>query len=333
MESIDQGRRNVLLGAAALGAGGWAVPAAAAADAFPQRPIRFVVPFNAGGSTDVMARGLAEAMSKHLGQPIVVENRTGASGMLGTDHVAKSAPDGYTVAVSLSTSLLINQFLYNKMSYNPLKDLLMLSQLVKAGTVLVVHPSVPANTMQELLAWVKANSGKLSYGSWGVGSYAHLAGAYMSNSQKADMNHIAYKGEAPMLQELIGGQLQLCFAGAQGTKPFIDAGRLKAIGVTGRERMEVLPQLATIYEQGVTDDAYQLTGWVGMAVPAKTPQPVVDKLYAALQKVSQEKKVTDMLRATGFQAYFSNPQEFAKSYRAEMPVWQHLVDEAGARVD
>ncbi|WP_413788757.1 Bug family tripartite tricarboxylate transporter substrate binding protein [Comamonas halotolerans] len=332
MESIDIGRRSVVMGTVAAGAGLWALPSISAQD-FPKRPIRFVVPFNAGGSTDVMARGLAEAMSKPLGQPIIVENRTGASGMLGTDAVAKSAPDGYTVAVSLSTSLLINQFLYSKMSYKPLEDLIMLSQLVKAGTTLVVHPSVPANTMKELLAWVKSQKGKVAYGSWGVGSYAHLAGAYMSITQNADMNHIAYKGEAPMLQELIGGQLQLCFAGAQGTKPFIDAGRLKAIGVTGRDRMEVLPNLPTIYEQGVTDDVYELTGWVGMAVPAKTPKPVVDKLYAALQVAANQPKVASMLKATGFLPHFSSPEDFAQSYAAEMPVWRRLVEVAGARVD
>lgn len=332
MESIDQGRRNVLVGAAALSAGVFALPSVAAED-YPKRPIRFVVPFNAGGSTDVLARSLAEAMSKPLGQPIVVENRTGASGMLGTDHVAKSNPDGYTVAVSLSTSLLINQFLYSKMSYNPLKDLLMLSQLVKAGTVLVVHPSVPANNMKELLAWVKANKGKLSYGSWGVGSYAHLAGAYMSTSNQAEMSHIAYKGEAPMLQELIGGQMQLAFAGALGTKPFIESGRLKAIGVSGRERMEILPNLPTIYEQGFKDEAYQLTGWVGVALPSGTPKPIVEKLYAALSEATKNEKLQSTVRSAGFQPYFSNPETFAKTYAQEMPVWKELVRIADAKVD
>ena len=177
MDCNNTTRRQLMLAAAAAaGTSLVGLPVWAKA-AYPSKPIRFIVPFNPGGATDIVARVLGEAMSKKLGQPIVVENKAGASGMLGTDQVAKSAPDGYNVVLSLSTSLLINQFLYSKMAYNPQKDLLMLSELASAPVTLVVHPSVPANNMQELLAWVKANKSKVSYGSWGVGSYAHLGGA------------------------------------------------------------------------------------------------------------------------------------------------------------
>src|SRR5690606_9470773 len=161
-------------------------------------------------------------------------NKVGASGMLATDYVAKSAPDGYTVTFSLSTALLINQFLYTRMPYNPQTDLLMLSQIASAAVVLVVHQSVPASDMKSLLAWVKANKGKVSYGSWGVGSYAHLGGAYMSKVTDSDMVHAPYKGEAPMMQDLLGGQLQVCFTSALNAKPHIESGRIKAIGVTGK---------------------------------------------------------------------------------------------------
>lgn len=237
------------------------------------------------------------------------------------------------MVVSLSTSLLINQFLYTKMAYNPQKDLLMLSLLASAPVTLVVHPSVPANNMKELLAWVKAHKGKVSYGSWGVGSYAHLGGAYMSKSMDADMTHVAYKGEAPMIQELIGGQLQLCFSSAQNTKPFIDSGRLKAIGVTGKSRMSVLPQLPTIYEQGVTDDAYAIAGFVGMALPAGTPKDVVDVLSAAIQDAAQDPKVKERIDGAGFLPVFSSPEGFAKAYAQAAPVWKSLIEVADARVD
>lgn len=333
MDTIQTNRRQ-FIAATALAAGTSLIglPAWAKA-AYPAKPIRFIVPFNPGGATDIVARVLGEAMSKKLGQPIIVENKAGASAMLGTDQVAKSAPDGYNVVLSLSTSLLINQFLYSKMSYNPQKDLLMLSELASAPVTLVVHPSVPANNMQELLAWVKANKSKVSYGSWGVGSYAHLGGAYMSKTMDADMSHVAYKGEAPMIQELIGGQLQLCFSSAQNTKPFIDSGRLKAIGVTGKTRMNVLPHVPTIFEQGVTDDAYAIAGFVGMALPAGTPKEVVDTLYAALKEASQDPKVKERMDGAGFLSVFSTPEEFAKTYAQAAPVWKKLVEVAEAKVD
>lgn len=333
MDTIHTNRRQFIAATAmAAGTSLIGLPAWAKA-AYPNKPIRFIVPFNPGGATDIVARVLAEAMSKQLGQPVVVENKAGASAMLGTDQVAKSAPDGYNVVLSLSTSLLINQFLYSKMAYNPQKDLRMLSLLASAPVTLVVHPSVPANNMQELLAWVKANKGKVSYGSWGVGSYAHLGGAYMSKTMDADMSHVAYRGEAPMIQELIGGQLQLCFSSAQNTKPFIDSGRLKAIGVTGTGRMSVLPNVPTIYEQGVTDDAYAIAGFVGMALPAGTPQEIVNALSAAIQEASKDAKVQERIEGAGFLSVFSTPEAFDQTYAQAAPVWKSLIEVAEAKVD
>ena len=333
MDQIQTNRRQLLVAAAAAAGSSLVGLPACAKTAYPVKPIRFIVPFNPGGATDIVARVLGEAMSKKLGQPIIVENKAGASAMLGTDQVAKSAPDGYNVVLSLSTSLLINQFLYSKMAYNPQKDLLMLSEIASAPVTLVVHPSVPANNMKELLTWVKANKSKVSYGSWGVGSYAHLGGAYMSKTMDADMSHVAYKGESPMIQELIGGQLQMCFSSAQNTKPFIESGRLKVIGVTGKQRMTVLPNVPTIYEQGVTDDAYAIAGFVGMALPAGTPKDVVDVLYAALKEASQDPKVKERIDGAGFLQVFSSPEEFAKTYAQAAPVWKSLIQTADAKVD
>lgn len=337
--SIPVTRRDLLQGLAAIGGGSLLATGAGSAlaqagkPAWPAKPIRVVVPFNAGGATDIIARTIGEALAKRLGQPVVVDNRGGAAGILGTEAVAKAAPDGHTLMVSLSTSMLINQFLYTKLPYNPQKDIALISQIAAAPVTLVVHPSVPANNMKELLAYVKANKGKLSYGSWGVGSYAHLAGAYMSKTMDADMNHAAYKGEAPMIQELIGGQLQLCFSSALNTKPFIDSGRLKAIGVTGKERMDILPKLPTIYEQGVHDDAYSIFGWVAMGAPAGVPKEVVDQLYGHLREIIKEAKVLERIAGAGFIPMTNSPQAFRENYQRDMPVWKALVEQAGARLD
>ena len=335
MEITHINRRAMLQGLAALGGGGLLATAHAqgARTPWPTRPIRLVVPFNAGGATDIIARTVGEALSQRIGQPVVVDNKGGAAGILGTDAVAKAAPDGHTLLLSLSTSMLINQFLYAKLPYDPQKDLALVSQIAAAPVTLVVHPSVPANDMKELLAHARANRGKLSYGSWGTGSYAHLAGAYMSKTTGSDMTHSPYKGEAPMIQDLIGGQLQFCFSSALNTKPFIEAGRLKAIGVTGRERMQILPQLPTIYEQGVTDDAYSIFGWVAMGAPAGTPRDIVEALHGHLREVARDPKVLERVAGAGFMPLFNSPQEFQRNYRHDMPIWKALVEAADARLE
>ena len=328
-------RRSVLQGMAALGSTGLLGTALAQTGkaAWPTKPIRLVVPFNAGGATDIIARTVGEALSKRIGQPVVVDNKGGAAGILGTDAVAKAPADGHTLQLTLSTSMLINQCLYTKLPYNPQKDLALITQVAAAPVTLVVHPSVPANNMKELLAYVKAQKGKLSYGSWGTGSYAHLAGAYMSKTTDSDMVHVAYKGEAPMIQELIGGQLQLCFSSALNTKPFIDSGRVKAIGVTGKQRMDILPKVPTIFEQGVQDDAYSIFGWVAMGAPAGIPKEIVDQLSAHLREVAKDPKVVERIAAAGFLPMMNSPQEFQQNYQRDMPIWKALVEAAGARLD
>ena len=335
MNFPEMNRRALLQGAAALGTTSLLGTAAAQAGkaAWPTKPVRLVVPFNAGGATDIIARTVGEALARRIGQPVVVDNRGGAAGILGTDAVAKAPADGHTLLVSLSTSMLINQFLYTRLPYNPQKDFALVSQIAAAPVTLVVHPSVPASNMKELLAYVKANKGKLSYGSWGTGSYAHLAGAYMSKTMDADMTHSPYKGEAPMIQDLIGGQLQLCFSSALNTKPFIEAGRLKAIGVTGRQRMEILPQVPTIFEQGVQDDAYSIFGWVAMGAPAGLPKEIVDQLHAHLREIAKEPKVLERIAGAGFMPMMNSPQEFQQNYQRDLPIWKALVEAAGARLD
>ncbi|RZM04619.1 MAG: tripartite tricarboxylate transporter substrate binding protein [Variovorax sp.] len=336
MNHSEINRRSMLQGLAVLGGGlmGAAqAQAQTARTAWPGKPVRVVVPFNAGGATDIIARTVGEALSQRIGQPVVIDNKGGAAGILGTDAVAKAAPDGHTLLVSLSTSMLINQFLYTKLPYDPQKDLALVSQIAAAPVTLVVHPSVGANDMKELLAYARANKGKLSYGSWGTGSYAHLAGAYMSKTTGSDMTHSAYKGEAPMIQDLIGGQLQFCFSSALNTKPFIEAGRLKAIGVTGRQRMQILPQVPTIFEQGVQDDAYSIFGWIAMGAPAGTPREIVDALHGHLREIARDAKVQERIVGAGFLALMNSPDEFRRNYQRDMPVWKALVEAADAKLD
>jgi tripartite-type tricarboxylate transporter receptor subunit TctC len=337
MNHSEINRRSMLQGLAVLGGGlmgaAQAQTAQTARTAWPGKPVRVVVPFNAGGATDIIARTVGEALSQRIGQPVVIDNKGGAAGILGTDAVAKAAPDGHTLLVSLSTSMLINQFLYTKLPYDPQKDLALVSQIAAAPVTLVVHPSVGANDMKELLAYARANKGKLSYGSWGTGSYAHLAGAYMSKTTGSDMTHSAYKGEAPMIQDLIGGQLQFCFSSALNTKPFIEAGRLKAIGVTGRQRMQILPQVPTIFEQGVQDDAYSIFGWIAMGAPAGTPREIVDALHGHLREIARDAKVQERIVGAGFLALMNSPDEFRRNYQRDMPVWKALVEAADAKLD
>ncbi len=334
MNHSEINRRSMLQGLAVLGGGLMgAAQAQTARTAWPGKPVRVVVTFNAGGATDIIARTVGEALSQRIGQPVVIDNKGGAAGILGTDAVAKAAPDGHTLLVSLSTSMLINQFLYTKLPYDPQKDLALVSQIAAAPVTLVVHPSVGANDMKELLAYARANKGKLSYGSWGTGSYAHLAGAYMSKTTGSDMTHSAYKGEAPMIQDLIGGQLQFCFSSALNTKPFIEAGRLKAIGVTGRQRMQILPQVPTIFEQGVQDDAYSIFGWIAMGAPAGTPREIVDALHGHLREIARDAKVQERIVGAGFLALMNSPDEFRRNYQRDMPVWKALVEAADAKLD
>lgn len=324
--------RRQLLALGAGTAGAIALPAARA-QAYPAKPIRVVVPYQAGGATDVIARVFGDKLAARLGQPVVIDNKAGAGGILGTDTVAKAAPDGYTLLVTLSTSILINQFLYTKLPYNPQKELALVSQLAAAPITLAVHPSVPVKTGPELLAYMAAHKGKVSYGSYGIGSHAHLAGAHMSRVQNADMVHVAYKGEAPMLQDLIGGQVQMAYASALGVKPHAETGRLRIVGVTGPRRMSVLPDVPTLLEQGMTDDVYGVVGFIGMAAPAGMPRELVERVAREVQAIGQLEEVRTRIASMGFETAANGARDFEAVYKKDLPVWQKLVQESGARLD
>jgi tripartite-type tricarboxylate transporter receptor subunit TctC len=301
--------------------------------AWPSKPIKLVVPYAAGGATDITARTIGEKLSARLGQPVLVDNRGGASGITGTDHVFKSPPDGHTLLVSLGTTMLINQYLYEKLPYNPHKDQALITQIALAPVVLLVHPQLPVSTAPELMAHIEANKGKIAYGSWGMGSYAHLAGTSLSNKLNADMSHVAYKGEAPMLQDLVGGQLQMAFASLQAARPYIESGRLKPLGVTGAQRMDALPKLATMSEQGVKDEVFQVTGWLGMSAPANTPPEVLARLGTEMQAIIALPDVRERIQQMGFIPVGSSPEQFNAQFKNDAPVWERLVKMSGAKLD
>lgn len=325
-------RRQVLAHAAiavmALCAG-----TSALAQAYPAKPIKLIVPYAPGGATDIIARTLAEKLSDRLGQPVLIDNRAGAGGVTGTDAAAKAAPDGYTFLVSLGTTVLINQFLYEKLPYNPSRDFALVSQLALAPVTLLVNPNSAIKNASDLKVHILKNPGKLSYGSWGMGSYAHLAGAYLSQNLKADMTHAAYKGEAPMLQDLVGGQIDFAFASAQTAKPYIDSGKLRSIAVTGEQRMSVLPSVPSMSEQGFKDDIFRVTGWIAMAAPAKTPADVVQRVSAEVRAIVALPETQDRINKMGFIPVGNTPEQFAVVYKNEFPVWERVVKLSGAKLD
>ncbi|HVL46611.1 MAG TPA: tripartite tricarboxylate transporter substrate binding protein [Acidovorax sp.] len=326
--------RRSWLGAAALAAATACTGTAAWAQAaYPNKPIKVVVPFAPGGATDVLARVLAEKMAVGLGQPMVIDNKPGAAGIIGTDAVAKAPPDGYTLLLALSNSMLTNQFLYTKLPYSPEKDIAPIYQIAIAPLVLVAHPSVPVATGPELLKYIAANKSKVAYGSYGTGAYPHLAGAYMSQSQNADMSHVAYRGEAPMVQDLLGGQIQIAFASALQVKAHIDAGKLKAIGVSGERRMGTLPNVPTLAEQGLNDEAYRVAGWLAFGAPAGTPPAILERIAAEVRKATEQPDVAQRIAAMGFDVQNSSPTLFAAAMNKERPVWERLIKASGARLD
>ena len=305
----------------------------AMAQSWPSKPIKLIVPYAAGGATDITARAIGEKLSARLGQPVLIDNRGGAGGVTGTDAALKSPADGHTLLLSLGTTMLINQYLYEKLPYNPQKDQALITQIALAPVVLLVNPQLQVSNAPELLAYLEKNKNKVAYGSWGMGSYSHLAGAWLSDKLKADMNHVPYKGEAPMLQDLVGGQFQMAFASLQSARPYIDSGKLKALAVTGGQRMDALPKVSTMAEQGIKDEVFQVTGWLGMSAPAKTPPEVVARLGTEVQAILALPDVRDRILQMGFIPVGSSPEQFNAQFKKDGPVWERVVKVSGATLE
>jgi tripartite-type tricarboxylate transporter receptor subunit TctC len=309
-----------------------ALPWGALAQApWPSKPIHVVVPFTAGGSTDVVARIVSDRLTQRLGQPVIVDNKAGAGGAIGSDFVAKSPPDGYTLLVGTSSTMAIAPNVYNKLPYNP-RDLMPVTLLGTADIMVVVNPTrVSARTVKDLVTYAKANPGKLTFASGGNGSISHLLGEYFKSMAKVDMVHVPYKGDAQMVTDLIGGQVDMAFGTAVAFLPHLKSGKLVGIAVTNPARSTSLPDLPTVSEAGVP--GYEAVQWFGIAAPAGTPTAVIQKLNSELRAVLALPDVRTKFGELGFDVVGNTPEEFARFVRAEDQKWKKIADIAGTKLD
>jgi len=314
--------RVVTLLAAVVGLGA-SVPSLA--QDYPNRPIRFIVPYPPGGGTDVVARIMNEALAESLGQPIIIDNKGGAAGNVGTDVAAKAPADGYNILFTLS-SHTINPKLYDKLPFDVERDFVPISLAAMIPQILVANPSVPANNLKELIALAKANPGKLNYASVGTGSPAHIAGELLKLKTGIDIVHIPYKGGGPAVIDTIGGQVQLAFVSMPAAWQHVKAGKLKAIAVASSKRSVAAPDLPTIAESGVPD--YAVESWYGAFAPAKTPPAAVAKLNAAFVKVLDNPQIKEKLLAQGAEATSSTPAELDRIVKEELAKWDVVIKTA-----
>ena len=307
--------------------------AASAQDKYPSKPIRLIVSFAVGGPTDIVARIMGAKMSELLGQQIVVDNRPGAGGNLGADVVAKAAPDGYTLLMATVSTHAINPGLYKKMPYDPVKDFEPVAQVGVTPAMLVAHPSVPAKDAKELVTLLKANPGKYSYGSSGLGSILHLCGEqFKTMAGGVDMTHVPYRGSGPMMNDLVSGQVPLAFDGTPTALPQVKSGALKALGAGMSARARALPDLPTLDEQGFK--GFECYTWNAIFAPAKTPAPIVQQLAGAINKSLEDQAVFKRLEDAGIDPTpGSSPEKLAAFVKAELAKWAPIIKASGAQLD
>ena len=306
-------------------------PCAGRAAGFPDRPLRLVVPFPAGGAADLMARTLAQHLGEQLGQQVVTDNRGGAGGALAAELVARSPADGYTLFFATMGTQAINPALYPRLRYEPLKDFAPIALTHLTPRVLVVGPSVTARSVGELIALARAKSGQVTYGSAGSGSSSHLSGALFASMAAVDMVHVPYKGSAPLLTDLLAGRVDATFDSFTVYEEHIRSGRVRALGVTSRTRMAALPQVPTLAESGLA--GYEVSNWLGLLAPAGTPRDIVAVLHAATVRAMGDAGMKRQLGALGIEPMTSTPEDFAALIRSEIPKWARIVKASGARVE
>ncbi|MCC6377623.1 MAG: tripartite tricarboxylate transporter substrate binding protein [Burkholderiales bacterium] len=310
--------RNFLTGALALlvTAAAWVAPQEASAQSWPTKSIRLVVPYTAGGSSDFVARLMAQKLTEGLGQSVVVDNKPGVAGIVGTEIVAKSAPDGYTLALIGMTTHAANPSLYKTLPYDPVKDFAPISVAIVSPLVLVVNPAVPAKSVQELIAYAKAHPGTVNYGSAGVGNTLHLAGESFKAAAGIDIVHVPYKGASAAMNDLLGGRIQMMIDLVQTPLPHIQAGKLRALGVTSATRVPMLPDVPTIAESGLP--GFEFATWIGIAAPAGTPKAIVDRIHAEMVKALAMPEVKEAFAKQGMvTAPSASPEAFARQIVAE----------------
>lgn len=316
--------RTILALAAVL----FSAPALSQAN-FPERPIRFIVSFPPGGSSDLVARAMAPRMAARLGQQVLVENRPGAGGNIGMDVVAKAAPDGHTIGLGAAGALSVNISLLPSMPFDPLKDLAPVSMLAIIPIVVAAHPSTPATDAKSLIAYAKSQPGKLSFGTTGNGSAMHLAGELMKQMAGFDMVHVPYKGSAPAAADLAGGQIPLAIVDLTSALPHIRSGRIKAIGVTSAKRSAVAPEIPTIAETGLP--GFDAIGWFGVVAPGGTPPALIARLNAEVVEAMKAPEIRERLMAGGAEPQTSTPEEFAAFIQSEIPKWARVIRSAGVK--
>jgi len=323
------GRRAALSLAATLAI--LAPHAARAADAYPAKPVRFVVAFPPGGGTDIIARAIAQKLAERIAQQVVVDNRPGAGGNIGTDIVAKSAPDGYTMLMGSAGPLAINASLFGKMPFDPIKDLAPVTLAASTPNVLVVHPSLKAATVKELIALAKARPGEINFASSGHGTPAHLAGELFNSMAGVKMVHVPYKGAAPALADLLGGQVQLMFSTMPPALPHVKDGKLRALAVTSAKRSPAAPDLPTLDE--IALPGFEANTWHGVVVPAGTPATIVARLNREIVAILHLPDVVERFSSQGAEALGSTPEEFAAYIRSETLKWAKVVRDSGAKAE
>lgn len=320
--------RAALLAAALLAL--LAAPASVLAQAYPSKPVKLIVPLAAGGTGDTLSRVVAEQMSKLLGQPFVVENRPGSGGVIGTESVAKSPGDGYTL-LSASPSLVIHPALRPKVGYDPIRDFEPITVIANTHQLIVGHPSVPASNVKELVAYAKKNPGKLNYGSAGAGSATHLNMEMFKQMTGTFIVHIPYRGSTQSRQDLVAGEVQLSVDGLLPTLPLIRSGKLKAFGLTSGRRSPAAPDIPTLAEAGVT--GYASDTWYGLVAPAGTPKEIITALHAAAVKSIDVPAVRERLTQQGAELVGNTPAEFRSLIEKEQVLWTKVVRESGAKVE
>ena len=327
---LRAGRRRALGGAVVLAVAAM-LPALAAAQSFPAKPIRIVVPFPPGGSTDLLARRIGEKLAAVWGQPVVVDNRAGAGGTLGADYVAKSAPDGYTLLMGVTGSNAIANALYPKLPYDVVKDFAPVSLVVSSPLVLVRNPNFAPKTVQEVVAAAKAKPGSISYGSPGNGTSMHLTGEMFKLSAKVSMLHIPYRGSAGALSDLMGGQIDTMFGDFLVVWPQLEAGKLQPIAVTSKTRHKMLPNVPTIAESGYP--GFEALSWQGLFAPAATPPAIVEQLNREVNKALASADIQEYFGSRGFTLGGSSATEFKAFVKVEADKWAKIVQASGAKPD
>lgn len=305
------------------------LPGTAGAQSYPDRPITLIIPFAPGGSTSIVGRAIADKMTEILGQKIIVDNRAGAGGTVGTRAVADSMPDGYTIALGYTGTLAIGPTLYTKAGYDPRKDFAAIGMIGHAPNSIVVHPSFPAKTLGELVAYAKANPDKVSFGSAGAGSASHITGEYLSSLAGIKIVHIAYKGTGPAMADVLGGHIPMAIAPIPATHANVSAGTLRALAVTSPKRIGLLPDVPTVAEAGLP--GFEATLYYGLVAPAGTPRPVIDKLNQALRTALDSDDVKRRLLQDGTEPTPGTPDEYAAFIDRDETKWSKIVKLSGAK--